>query len=287
MNEKISSPPATDAANAASATRPVGFRVSRWQRLADFRSPAPQVRQHQPSARIRYSLLRSLTAGFIFAGLLAFQNASGGTITGGVSAQGLELPDGATGGGNYSSHALSAAVRVDYAAMHDFIVFIDGVTVTNGVATNVVKISTLKVAQYHADFSPHVIPLLAGTTVEWPNNDDIYHNVFSVSDAATFNLGLYKDNPPEARVTFEKPGKVDVYCSIHANMHCIVLVMDNPYFASTDRSGHYTIANVPPGKYQLKAWHERMPVAVQEITVPAAGAANADFTLTPKGAQKI
>jgi hypothetical protein len=62
--------------------------------------------------------------------------------------------------------------------------------------------------------------------------------------------------------------------------------MDNPYFASTDRSGHYTIANVPPGKYQLKAWHERMPVAVQEITVPETGATNADFTLTPKVAQK-
>ena len=286
MNEKNSSPPATDPASAASATRPVGFRVSRWQRLADFRSPAPQVRQHQPSARIRYSLLRSLTAGFILAGQLVFQNAVGGTITGSVNAQGLELPDGATGGGNYSSHALSAAVRVDYAAMHDVIVFIDGVTVTNGVATNVVKISTLKVAQYHADFSPHVIPLLAGTTVEWPNNDNIYHNVFSDSDAKQFDLGLYKSNPTEKRVTFDKPGKVDVYCSIHANMHCIVLVMENPYFAMTDADGHYTITNVPPGTYKLKAWHERLPADEREITVPATVATKVDFTLTIKNLPK-
>jgi len=287
MNEKNSRPPATDTTNAVSAERPVGFRVSRWQRLADFRSPAPQVRQHQPSTRIRYSLLRSLTAGLVCGGQFIFLTASGGTITGTVHAEGKDGTESAAAGGNYSSHALSTAVRVDYAAMHDFVVFVDGVTVTNAVATNVVQVTTLKVAQYHADFSPHVLPVLAGTTIQWPNNDDIYHNVFSVSDAASFDLGLYKDNPLDKHITFDRPGKVDVYCSIHANMHCIVMVMANPYFAMTDRSGHYTISNVPPGKYTLKAWRERMPVDLQEITVPETGEVKADFTLTIKNLPKI
>ena len=289
MKEEFSNPPATNPAKTAPALRRVGFRVSRWQRLADFRSPVPLVRQHQPTARIRYSLLRNLATGLILAGQLIFQNAVGGTITGTVSAQGVALPAGGAAGGGYASHALSSAVPVDYAAMHDFVVFIDGVTATSGAATNRVRVSTFKVSQYHADFSPHVMPVLAGTTVEWPNNDNIYHNVFSMSDAANFNLGLYQDNPPEAKITFEKPGKVDVYCSIHANMHCIVLVMANPYFAATDRSGHYTIANIPPGKYTVKAWHERLPADVEEIIVPENGEVRADFTLTPvrKPAQKI
>lgn len=123
---------------------------------------------------------------------------------------------------------------------------------------------------------------MAGTSVEWPNNDDIFHNVFSESDPKKFDLGLYKNNPPEKRVTFDRSGKVDVYCSIHANMHCIVLVLENPYFAATDDSGRYAITNIPPGRYKLKAWHERLPADEREITVPERGATNVDFTLSIK-----
>ena len=123
---------------------------------------------------------------------------------------------------------------------------------------------------------------MVGTVVKWPNYDEIFHNVFSMSDAAQFDLGLYKGDPPTARWTFDKPGKVDVYCSIHENMHCVVMVMSNPYFAVTDDKGHYTITGVPPGKYKLKAWHERLPADVQEITVPESGEVKTDFTLTIK-----
>jgi hypothetical protein len=87
-------------------------------------------------------------------------------------------------------------------------------------------------------------------------------------------------------VIFDKAGKVDVYCSIHANMHCVVLVMENPYFAMTDADGHYSISNVPPGTYKLKAWHERLPADEQEITVPASGVTNVNFTLTIKNLPK-
>ena len=273
--------PATTAALAA--WRRAGFRLSRWPSLTDFRSRAFHLRQHRKSTRTRFSLLRGVTLMSALAVQLTFQPACGGTITGTVHAEGRAgtentgTPDAA-----YGSRKYKFVQRVDYASMHDFVVYIDGVTATNTADTNVVRVTTLKVAQQSATFSPHVLPVLAGSTVEWPNNDDIYHNVFSVSDAASFDLGLYKGNPPDKHVVFQQPGKVDVFCSIHADMHCIVLVMSNPWFATTDGYGHYTISNVPPGKYKLKAWHERMPADVQEITVPADGEVQADFTLTIK-----
>lgn len=216
--------------------------------------------------------------------ILAVPCAQAGTITGMIHAEPKAGADNGPGAdGAYASMKYKFAQRVDYAAMHDFVVYIEGLTVTNSApATNITAVTTAKVAQHRAEFFPHVLPVLAGTTVEWPNNDDIFHNVFSDSDAKKFDLDLYKGNPPDKRVTFDKPGKVDVFCSIHANMHCIVLVMSNPYFAVTDADGRYSITNVPPGTYHLKAWHERLPADTQEIIVPTNGTVKADFTLTIK-----
>lgn len=220
----------------------------------------------------------------IMVAVLATHLASGGNITGTVRAQSKAGADaGGAAGGAYASAKYKFVERVDYAAMHDFVVYIDGLTVTNATpSTNTAEVTTTAVAQHKAEFFPHVLPVLAGTKVEWPNRDDIFHNVFSDSDAHRFDLDLYKGNPKEKAQTFDQPGKVDVFCSIHANMHCIVLVMANPYFATTDADGHYTIPNVPPGTYKLKAWHERLPADVQEIIVPANGAVKVDFTLTIK-----
>ncbi|MBI3876643.1 MAG: carboxypeptidase regulatory-like domain-containing protein [Verrucomicrobia bacterium] len=136
-------------------------------------------------------------------------------------------------------------------------------------------------------FSPHILPVLAGTTVEWPNYDEILHNVFSMSETKPFDLDLYRGNPPEKRVVFDKPGRVDVFCSIHSAMSCVVLVLENPFFASTDAKGRYLIPNVPPGTYKLKAWYERLPAEVKEITVPESGEVKMDFVLTVKGLPKI
>ena len=161
--------------------------------------------------------------------------------------------DGSDNGGAYASRQYKFAPQVDYGAMHDFVVYIEGHVGTNSApSTNMTQVSTTRVAQRGAAFSPHVLPVMVGTTVEWPNDDQICHNVFSMSDPKQFDLGLYKGNPPEKRVTFDQPGRVDVYCSIHSNMHCVVLVLENPYFASTD-------ANVPvePGERRLSPLQHR------------------------------
>ena len=140
--------------------------------------------------------------------------------------------------------------------------------------------------QEGAQFSPHVLPIVAGTKVEWPNNDRIYHNVFSFSEPKNFDLGLYKSGESKA-VTFDKPGRVDVFCSIHSSMSCIVLVMENPYFTKADEKGVYSITNIPPGTYKLKVWHERLPPQQKEITVTEKGDVKVDFTMGITGLPKL
>jgi hypothetical protein len=118
-----------------------------------------------------------------------------------------------------------------------------------------------------------------GTKVLWPNKDEIFHNVFSMSDTMPFDLGLYtKDEKPKV-LTFDKVGRVDVYCSIHSKMHCIILVLPCRFFAKTDARGRYSIENVPPGTYKLTAWQELVPPRSQQITVPAAGGVAVNFIL--------
>jgi len=220
--------------------------------------------------------------------ILAGGVVSAGTIVGTVRAEGKQEAAGdPAADGAYASRKYKFVEKVDYAAMHDFVVHVEGKVGTSSVpATNLVQVTTMRVAQQGAMFSPHVLPIMAGTTVEWPNNDHIYHNVFSYSEAKCFDLGLYKGDPKDKAQTFDKPGRVDVFCSIHANMHCVVLVMDNPYFAATDKSGNYSITNVPPGTYKLKAWHERLPADEREITVPTNGEVRADFVLGIKNLPK-
>jgi plastocyanin len=213
--------------------------------------------------------------------LVACGVVSAGTIVGSVRATGKAgVDESGDAGGAYASRKFKFVPKVDYSAMRDFVVYIEGSFGTNvAPSTNVTSVATRRIAQHGAMFTPHVLPVMVGTTVEWPNDDAIFHNVFSVSDAKNFDLGLYKGNPPNKRIAFDKPGRVDVFCSIHSDMHCVVLVLENPYFAPTDGDGNYKILDVPPGKYKVKAWHERLPADEREITVPESGEVRVDFTL--------
>ena len=219
--------------------------------------------------------------------IMTVQPAWGGTITGVVRAEGKPGVEAEPKSGKYDTRQFKFVERVNYAEMRDFVVYIVGPVGEKPVKApeKPVQVVTKKqVAQKGAMFSPHVLPVVVGTTVDWPNDDDVLHNVFSVSEAKTFDLQLYKKTDPGPHeVVFDNVGRVDVFCSIHTRMNCIVLVLENPYFASTNEKGRYTIPNVPPGNYKLKAWHERMPSQIQEITVPESGELKVDFVLGIKG----
>lgn len=210
---------------------------------------------------------------------LGATSATAGTITGTVGAQGKPGLDSEALCGKYDSRQFKFVEKVNYAEMHDFVVYIDGPTTTKAAPPEKpAQVVTQRVFQKGAMFAPHLLPVLVGTTVEWPNNDDILHNVFSISETKPFDLGLYK-SPLMKRVTFDTPGRVDVFCSIHTRMSCVILVLENPYFAATNEKGRYSITNVPAGVYKLKAWAERLPSRTREITVPETGEVRADFTL--------
>jgi len=127
-------------------------------------------------------------------------------------------------------------------------------------------------------FNPRVVVVPVGGTVQFPNEDPIFHNAFSVSGDNRFDMELYK-RPKVGSFTFQHAGIVKVYCNIHPQMSAVVVVRDNPLFTKAAADGAFTIENVPAGKYTVKAWHERGGEAGTEVSVTDAGTAQAHFTL--------
>jgi plastocyanin len=132
--------------------------------------------------------------------------------------------------------------------------------------------------QHDERFVPHVLAITTGTTVDFPNTDPIYHNVFSLSKIKPFDLGRYASGRSK-QVKFDRPGIVRVFCEIHSHMNAFILVFSHPFFSLTDNEGHYRIDNVPPGTYNVIAWNEGTPSDPKPAIVPDGGAAELDFTL--------
>lgn len=146
------------------------------------------------------------------------------------------------------------------------VVYLEGVKTPNRTS----EPKTMLLDQLNERFVPHVLPIMVGATVSFLNSDDVYHNVFSFSSAKSFDLGRYKKGKSR-EVTFDKPGVVKVYCDIHTHMNAFILVLENPYFATTDAQGNYLIKDIPPGDYVLKAWHGRWPEKSQSIRITESG----------------
>jgi len=132
--------------------------------------------------------------------------------------------------------------------------------------------------QRNETFVPHVLAISTGTTVDFPNSDKFYHNVFSLSKTRPFDLGRYAAGNSRP-VRFDRAGIVRVFCDIHSHMNAYILVFSHPFFAMTDAQGRYRIENVPPGTYGVIAWNEGTPSETRPITVPDGGIAELDFTL--------
>lgn len=123
--------------------------------------------------------------------------------------------------------------------------------------------------QRNETFVPHVLAIVAGTTVDFPNNDQTYHNVFSLSKPS-FDLGRYAAGRSKS-VRFDRPGIVRVFCDIHSHMSAFILVFAHRYFSVTDEDGRYRLDNVPPGTYNVMVWNETTPLESRRITVPESG----------------
>ena len=147
--------------------------------------------------------------------------------------------------------------------------------------------------QRNLTFFPHILPVLVGSTVYFPNSDKVNHNVFSLSRTKKFNLGSYK--PGESKtVLFDKPGIVELRCDVHAEMAAYIMVMKNPYWAITDKKGHFEIPDVahmerfgikglkdlPSGKYFIKTWHEKLKTRKKTADVPNNGEVSLQMDLT-------
>jgi plastocyanin len=133
--------------------------------------------------------------------------------------------------------------------------------------------------QKDMDVLPHVLPILVGTTVEFQNSDDVLHNVFTPDKCAgKFNLGSWAKGNKKP-YTFDQPCIAVILCNVHPEMSAYVVAVETPYFAVTEKDGVYTIEDVPPGKYTLKVWHEKLKGKDVEITVPETGDVTQDFLI--------
>lgn len=128
-------------------------------------------------------------------------------------------------------------------------------------------------------FKPHVLMITRGTTVTFPNNDTVFHNVFAYFEARKFDLGMYPRGASRKQ-TFDKNGIVALLCNVHPQMSAYIVVVDTPYYRVADSDGHFQIDGVPPGAYTVHVWHESGAVLTQKITVPAQ--AGEPLTLTLK-----
>lgn len=133
-----------------------------------------------------------------------------------------------------------------------------GVIVWLEPANNTVPVAATRAVmiQKNKRFSPHVVAITPGSSIEFPNSDPIFHNAFSNFDGQVFDVGLYPPGTTRT-VRFDRAGIVRVFCNIHPTMSAVIAVVPTPYYAATPMSGNFELRNVPPGEYRLHVFHER------------------------------
>jgi plastocyanin len=134
------------------------------------------------------------------------------------------------------------------------------------------------VRQRDQTFSPELTVLVKGASIDFPNEDRVFHNVFSLSEAAKFDLGLYKQGESKS-ITFRRAGVVDLYCNIHPDMVAKILVVDTPFFAITGADGRFRLDGVPAGVYPVVAWQAHGPPFRGEVSVTPGASAVLDIKL--------
>jgi len=132
--------------------------------------------------------------------------------------------------------------------------------------------------QHNRSFEPEIVVVPVGSTVSFPNSDPIFHNVFSLSKPKSFDLGYYPEGQTR-KVTFDKPGVIQVFCHLHSNMTAAIVVSPNEWSTRPRDDGTFSLDSVPPGKYQLVVWHKSAGFFQRKVEVKPNAAAVLDFEI--------
>lgn len=153
------------------------------------------------------------------------------------------------------------------------VVFLQGVAPPASLAP-----TRARIVQEHETFVPRVVAITRGSTVDFPNADPFFHDVFSLSRSATFDLGSYPRGQTRSQ-QFRRAGLVKVYCHIHSHMSASIMVFDHPYFTIPKPDGSFAIDDVPAGDYKLSAWHERIGESTQAVRIEPGRPSEIHFAL--------
>jgi plastocyanin len=212
-------------------------------------------------------------------GLIATLPCAAATVTGSTVTGKVELRD---------SREASVRKKMDYSGVVVWLEPLDSKhAAKEPVKPSPAKPAHARMVQKDKTFSPHVLAIPVGTTVEFPNFDPIFHNAFSNYDGKTFDLGLYAPGTSKS-VVFSRPGIVRVFCNIHATMSAVIAVLETPYFDVSKPNGSFEIADVPAGDYRLQVFHERataetLDTLTRRVTVAAESIALPPITISESG----
>lgn len=184
-------------------------------------------------------------------------------------------PIGVVSAGEVRGRVTLGVAGADLASAGPIVVYLEGV---DGPVPFKVPRRKLEVRQKDATFAPSFLVIAAGETVTMPNDDVIFHNVFSYSTPNDFDLGLYPRGESRAK-TFQYPGVVRFYCSIHESMNGTIFVAPSIWYTVAEPDGRFTLRDVPPRRYRLRTWNRRLPPASQLVDVGSGPPATAELSL--------
>jgi plastocyanin len=207
-----------------------------------------------------------LTAGLAFAQVVPSTGRVVGTVTLTISTSGKSTARA------YDSRSVAPRAK-PLPESRNVVIFFDGIKLSADLAH-----ARATLAQKDEQFVPHLVAITRGSTVSFPNDDPFFHNVFSLSRGASFNLGRYPSGVTRTRV-FSQPGLVKVYCELHSHMSAVIRVFDHPWFTIPDDRGSFAIDGVPAGEHTLVAWHERIGERRDRVTIRPGQATEVSFTL--------
>lgn len=148
------------------------------------------------------------------------------------------------------------------------------------------SVAPVRIEQRGYQFRPALAVVQAGTPVIFPNEDQLYHSVFSKSAAKRFDLGRFRKGEEPAPVVFDAPGAVQLFCEVHEHMRANLLVVDTPWFAVTDAEGRFVIEGIAPGKHVVSVWLSPKQTVTREVEVASGQRLEVDWSDLAKGPSK-